>query len=74
MDDGRAASGRLTRDELLSAVREGAIETVLVALPDWYGRLMGKRVTGRFFAETVAAHGWHACDYVLACDMEGVIT
>jgi glutamine synthetase len=62
--------GRLTQEELVSAIREGSIETVLVALPDWYGRLMGKRLTGRFFAETVAAHGWHACDYVLACDME----
>jgi glutamine synthetase len=61
---------RLTREELLSAIREGSIDTVLVALPDWYGRLMGKRLTGRFFAESVAAHGWHACDYVLACDME----
>jgi glutamine synthetase len=62
--------GSLTREELLAAIRDGAIETVMVALPDWYGRLLGKRLTARFFAETVAAHGWHACDYVLACDME----
>ena len=63
-------TGRMTREELLDAIRQGAIETVLVAMPDWYGRLLGKRLTGRFFAETVAEHGWHACDYVLACDME----
>jgi glutamine synthetase len=63
-------AGRMTREELLDAIRQGAIETVLVAMPDWYGRLLGKRLTGRFFADTVAQHGWHACDYVLACDME----
>ena len=64
------AAGRMTREELLDAIRQEEIETVLVAMPDWYGRLLGKRLTGRFFAETVAEHGWHACDYVLACDME----
>ena len=63
-------AGRLTREELLDAIEQETIETVLVAVPDWYGRLMGKRLTARFFAESVAAHGWHACDYVLACDME----
>jgi glutamine synthetase len=63
-------AGLLTREELLDAIARDTIETVLVAVPDWYGRLMGKRLTARFFAESVAAHGWHACDYVLACDME----
>ena len=66
----RQISGLLTREELLEAVRDDSIETVLVALPDWYGRLLGKRLTARFFADSVAEHGWHACDYVLACDME----
>ena len=62
-------TGLLTREELLDAIAHDAIETVLVAVPDWYGRLVGKRLTGRFFAESLA-DGWHACDYVLACDME----
>ena len=31
---------------------------------------MGKRLVGRFFVESVAAHGMHACNYLLACDME----
>jgi len=39
-------------------------------LPDLYGRLIGKRTTGRFFLEHVAQEGMHACDYLLACDME----
>src|SRR5262249_28886543 len=29
-----------------------------------------KRLTGRYFAQSVSEHGWHACNYVLACDME----
>ena len=53
-------AGRLTREELLDAIEQETIETVLVAVPDWYGRLMGKRLTARFFAESVAAHGWHS--------------
>jgi len=35
-----------------------------------YGRLMGKRITGEFFRDQVAGDGYHACDYLLACDME----
>ena len=62
--------GRLTLEELSRLVREGEIETVLTVFPDWYGRLVGKRVTGRFFLDRVAGHGMHACDYLLACDME----
>src|SRR5262245_53034664 len=60
----------MTREELLDAIRQEEIETILVAMPDWYGRLLGKRLTGRFFAESVAEHGWAAWDSVLACDME----
>jgi glutamine synthetase len=60
----------LTREGLLDAIEKEEIETVVVAVPDWYGRLMGKRLTGRFFVESVAEHGWHACNYLLACDME----
>jgi len=62
--------GRLTRDELAALVERGEIETVIPVFPDLYGRLMGKRLVGRFFVETVASHGMHACNYLLACDME----
>jgi glutamine synthetase len=63
-------NGMLTLDELAQDVEEGAIDTVVTAFPDLYGRLVGKRITGRFFLEEVARHGMHACDYLLACDME----
>jgi glutamine synthetase len=60
----------MTRAELEEAIRAGEIETVLTVLPDMYGRLMGKRITGHYFLEQVADQGMHACDYLLACDME----
>ncbi|MCX8072028.1 MAG: glutamine synthetase family protein [Candidatus Binatia bacterium] len=65
-----ATNGRLSEPELDEAVRKGEIDTVLTVFPDFYGRLVGKRISGRFFCEEVAHHGMHACDYLLACDME----
>ncbi|HEY2737940.1 MAG TPA: glutamine synthetase family protein [Thermoanaerobaculia bacterium] len=62
--------GLLTLEELTGLVERGEIETVLAVFPDMYGRLMGKRITGSFFLEEVAKSGMHACDYLLACDME----
>jgi glutamine synthetase len=60
----------LTEAELRSLVESGEIDTVLTVFPDLYGRLVGKRITGRFFCDEVLGHGMHACDYLLACDME----
>ena len=65
-----ADTGRLDRDSLRRRVEEGSIETVLTVFPDLYGCLMGKRIVGRFFLEEVADGGMHACDYLLASDME----
>ncbi len=65
-----AVPGMLTRTELGELIERGEIETVLTVFPDLYGRLMGKRITGHFFMEHVAEGGMHACDYLLACDME----
>lgn len=62
--------GRLDLETLRTAIADGRIETVLTVLPDLYGRLMGKRIVGRYFLEEIAAGGMHACDYLLACDME----
>jgi len=60
----------LALDELRREVESGAVDCVIVALPDLYGRLVGKRFTGRFFLEEAISHGMHVCDYLLACDME----
>jgi glutamine synthetase len=71
MEKGNAgAPGKLTREELERGIDEGEFETVIAVFPDYYGRLLGKRFVGRFFRESVTEHGLHACDYLLACDME----
>jgi glutamine synthetase len=61
----------LNLDQLKAAVRNGTIDTVVVAFTDMQGRLMGKRVHGRHFVEhDVAGHGVEGCTYLLAVDME----
>ncbi len=64
------ATGMLDLDSLRSKIEDGSIETVLTVFPDLYGRLMGKRIVGRFFLDEIAEGGMHACDYLLASDME----
>jgi glutamine synthetase len=66
----QAAPGRLTLEDLRSQVAAGEIDTVIAAMVDMQGRLMGKRVTGWFFAGEVAQGGAHACSYLLGCDVE----
>lgn len=56
--------------ELEEMVRDGQIDTVIVALTDMQGRLMGKRVQGQAFLEGVIDHGAHFCTYLLGTDME----
>ena len=59
----------MTLDELRRAADDGAIDTVVVALCDMQGRLMGKRLTVEHFLDTVD-HGAEACNYLLAVDVE----
>ncbi len=62
----------LTRKELVQAVADGSIDNVIVAFTDMQGRLMGKRVQGKFFVEgDIAGHGIEGCNYLLALEMEG---
>jgi glutamine synthetase len=63
-------TGMLSIAGLRERVQAGEIDTVLVAFADLYGRLMGKRLDARFFLDTAAEHGTHACDYLLTVDME----
>ena len=62
--------GRLDLAELAREVEAGRIETIVTAIPDLYGRLVGKRIQAAFFLEEIVGHGMHVCDYLLACDME----
>ncbi|HET7433641.1 MAG TPA: glutamine synthetase family protein [Thermoanaerobaculia bacterium] len=62
--------GRIDLEQLKRLIADGEIETVIVVFPDMYGRLVGKRIVGRFFVDEVAEQGMHACDYLLACDVD----
>ncbi|HVR41748.1 MAG TPA: glutamine synthetase family protein [Thermoanaerobaculia bacterium] len=63
-------SGKIDLEQLTRLVSEGEIETVIAAFPDMYGRLVGKRLNASYFVDEIAHHGMHACDYLLACDVE----
>ncbi len=56
--------------ELKQMVRDGRIDTLVVALTDMQGRLMGKRVQGQAFLNGAIDHGAHFCTYLLGTDME----
>jgi glutamine synthetase len=56
--------------ELEGMVRDGRIDTIVVAITDMQGRLMGKRVQGEAFLKGVIDHGAHFCTYLLGTDME----
>lgn len=60
----------ITLGQLRELVAGGAVDTVVTAITDMQGRLMGKRVTAQFFLDHAAEHGTHFCNYLLGTDME----
>ncbi|MDQ7260612.1 glutamine synthetase family protein [Paracoccus sp. PS-1] len=58
----------LTFEALETAVLSGEIDTVIVALADMQGRLMGKRFHAAHFLENPGET--HCCNYLLATDLE----
>jgi len=60
--------GTVSLAELEALIDDGAVDTVICAFPDLYGRLMGKRLDGGFFVSDPS--GTHACDYLFTVDME----
>lgn len=71
-------SGKIDVATLTGLVDAEAIDTVVVAFTDLQGRLLGKRVTGRFFLDHVlgdggdpmTGEGIEACDYLLTVDVD----
>jgi len=57
-------------EELKAQVAAGEIDTVLLALTDMQGRLMGKRLTASHFLDEVAHRGAEGCNYLLAVDVD----
>ncbi len=46
------------------------VDTVIVAFPDVYGRLLGKRMTRDHFCNHVVTRGMEACNYLLTVDID----
>ena len=65
-----ADRGHPRLEELQAMVRDGRIDTLIVAITDMQGRLMGKRVQAQAFLAGVIDHGAHFCTYLLGTDME----
>ncbi|TRZ84525.1 MAG: glutamine synthetase [Streptomycetaceae bacterium] len=60
----------LSIDDLRAGVANGEIDTVVVAMTDMQGRLVGKRIHGQYFLDDTLKHGTEGCNYLLAVDME----
>jgi len=57
----------LSLEELKKLAQQKEIDTVLAVFPDYYGRLMGKRLTVEYFLEQ---EHFFCCDYLLTAGME----
>lgn len=68
--NGELAHASLTIDALERAVKDKSVDTVVLALVDMEGRLVGKRLTARNFLESAVPHGAESCEYLLATDVE----
>lgn len=64
------AKPALTVEALKEAVKNGTIDTVVVAMTDMQGRLTGKRIHGQYFVDEVLKHGTEGCNYLLAVDVD----
>jgi glutamine synthetase len=64
-------AGNLSFEELENRIANGEIDTVIAALPDMQGRLVGKRFRAEYFV-SAAWEETHCCDYLLATDLEMV--
>ncbi|GAA4154048.1 gamma-glutamylethanolamide synthetase GlnA4 [Leifsonia shinshuensis] len=60
----------LTVEQLREEILSDAIDTVVLGFTDMQGRLQGKFIHGRFFLDSVLAHGTEGCNYLLAVDVE----
>ena len=56
-------AGNFGFDELKRAVKAGTVDTVIVAMVDMQGRLVGKRFQAEYFVDSAHAET-HACDYL----------
>jgi glutamine synthetase len=57
-------------EQLRAMAASGEIDTVVAGFTDHYGRMLGKRFDAQMFVDDVVKAGGHACNYLLAVDME----
>ncbi len=63
--------GPLSLEEFRALAKRDEVDTIVCAVPDLYGRLMGKRLTPRSFERLVVdGDGVHACKYFFGADIE----
>src|SRR5215467_8619314 len=62
-------AGNIEFADLKRAVKAGSVDTMVVAMVDMQGRLVGKRFHAQHFVES-AYQETHACDYLLANDID----
>jgi glutamine synthetase len=60
----------LELEQLRAMAASGEIDTVVAGFTDHYGRMLGKRFDAQMFVDDVVKAGGHACNYLLAVDME----
>ena len=60
----------LPKAELEAKIAKGEIDTVVVAMTDMQGRLVGKRLDAKYFLSDVLKHGTEGCNYLLAVDVD----
>ena len=60
----------LSVDQLRQDIAEKKIDTVVVAMTDMQGRLVGKRLDANYFLSDVLKHGTEGCNYLLAVDVD----
>lgn len=70
MEKTKYRRGMLELEALRGVVREGSVDTVLLAMTDMQGRLQGKRLTAEHFLDEVVEHAAEGCNYLLAVDVE----
>ena len=60
----------LSVEQLRKDIADKKIDTVVVAMTDMQGRLVGKRLDANYFLSDVLKHGTEGCNYLLAVDVD----
>jgi glutamine synthetase len=60
----------LSIEQLRKDIADKRIDTVVVAMTDMQGRLVGKRLDAAYFLSDVLKHGTEGCNYLLAVDVD----